>query len=515
MPSPLLTRLKRGLDCASVGLDQWRARRAPDERVRAEAHRHLAARLGRLRGLPQKLGQILSMSSDEGKADAFESLTDGSAAMPLDEVLALLAERWGTDPAEVIEEIDPEGLAASLGQVHRARLRDGREVAIKVQYPLVREAVEDDLRLLGLLSGPVGDLRRGFDLASYQRVIAEGLGEELDYRLEAQRGREFAQAMGELAVVPAVVEELSGPQVLVTAWEEGERLGDVEAGWSASEKAAVARKLLCLFFAQVFEHGLLHADPHSGNYRFRRDGKGGVEVVLYDFGCVREVEPKESLSLLRLIEESSGDSGADPFPLFLNMGFDAELLEPLREKLPALCQVLFAPFATPGTFDLSSWKLGERVDDVLGSDRWNFRISGAAESIFLMRAFHGLVWYLDRLASPVSFRAALTPHLRAKAPAAAALELPAPADPRTTFASLARHLCMQVHDGAEEKARITLPASAVERLDTLLDEELDERIRERGIDLAGLVSEARRRCYAPGELFELQDGTKRVRVWLD
>lgn len=177
MGSPLLTRLKRGVDCASIGLDQWRAKRAPDARTRAEARRHLEERLGRLRGLPQKLGQILSMSSDEEKAESFATLTDGAPAMPLEEVLGLLSERWGVDPAGVIREIDPDGLAASLGQVHRALLHDGREVAIKVQYPMVRDAVEDDLRLLGWLSKPVGDLGRGFDLGSYQRVIAQGLEE--------------------------------------------------------------------------------------------------------------------------------------------------------------------------------------------------------------------------------------------------------------------------------------------------------------------------------------------------
>jgi hypothetical protein len=514
MGSPLLTRLKRGVDCASIGLDQWRAKRAPDARTRAEARRHLEERLGRLRGLPQKLGQILSMSSDEEKAESFATLTDGAPAMPLEEVLGLLSERWGVDPAGVIREIDPDGLAASLGQVHRALLHDGREVAIKVQYPMVRDAVEDDLRLLGWLSKPVGDLGRGFDLGSYQRVIAQGLEEELDYLLEAERGRTFSEAMGTLAVVPAVIEELTTHEVLVTTWEEGARISEVEAEWTEAEKQAAGRALLRLFFAQVFEHGLLHADPHSGNYRFRRSAAGEVEVVLYDYGCVRELESGERLALLRLILESSGESSADPYPLFVHMGFDAGLLEPIRGKLPALCKVLFAPFATPGAFDVATWELGSRVDDILGSDRWNFRISGAAQSIFLMRAFHGLIWYLGRLACPVSFSAALSSHAAALGAAAASLELQVQEDPTTSFAGLARHLCLQVQEGDEEKARITLPASAVERLETLLDEDLAERIAQRGIELHELVSEARRRCYSPQQLFELQDGPKRVRVWL-
>ncbi len=515
MAQPLLRRLKRGLDCAATGLDQWRVKRAPDERTRGEARRHLEERLGRLRGLPQKLGQILSMSADEEQAAAFRSLTDSAPAMPLDEVLGLLRGSWGCDPASVIDEIEPDGLAASLGQVHRAVLRDGREVAIKVQYPFVREAVRDDLKLLGWLSEPVGGLSKGFDLGAYRRVIAETLDEELDYRLEAERTEAFGRALGELAVVPAVLRELSCECVLVTTWESGERIEEVVASWSLGDRTALTRSLLKLFFAQLFEHGLLHADPHSGNYRFRKDTHGQPEVVLYDYGCVREVSELERLSLLRLIAESTGTEGGDPYPLFLNLGFDPELLEPLRSQLPALCKVLFAPFATPGNFDLASWDLGQRVDDVLGSHRLNFRISGAAESVFLMRAFHGLTWYLGQLGAPAAFSACLRPLLDEHLAAAQQVPLPVPEDPSTSFASLASHLCIVVHHGETEKARITLPASAVERLESLLEDELLEKIAQRGISLSQLVKGARRAGFAPQALFELEDDGKRVRVWLD
>ncbi len=100
--------------------------------MRDNARLHLVQRLGRLRGLPQKMGQILSMSEDEETADAFAPLTDSAEPVPLEALLPVMAEQWKREPETVFSDIDAHGLAASLGQVHRATLRDGRVVAIKV-----------------------------------------------------------------------------------------------------------------------------------------------------------------------------------------------------------------------------------------------------------------------------------------------------------------------------------------------------------------------------------------------
>ena len=110
--------------------------------------------------------------------------------------MPVIAEQWNCDPETVFSEIEPHGRAASLGQVHRATLRDGRTVAIKVQYPGIRQAVEADLKMLGWLSKPVGDLRRGFDLTDYRGAIRDSLDEELDYVREAEHQRRYAEATG-------------------------------------------------------------------------------------------------------------------------------------------------------------------------------------------------------------------------------------------------------------------------------------------------------------------------------
>ncbi len=506
--------LRRAADLGRAGFHGLKLRGSTNEVVRDNARLHLVQRLGRLRGLPQKMGQILSMSEDDETADAFAPLTDSAEPVPLEALLPVMAEQWNREPETVFGDIDAHGLAASLGQVHRATLRDGRVVAIKVQYPGIREAVEADLKMLGWLSEPVGGLSRGFDLADYRRAIRDSLNEELDYVREAEHQRAYADASGELNVtVPQVIDELSGARVLTTVWEDGQTIREVK-DWPAETRKALGRQMLKHFLFMLFDGGLLHADPHSGNYRFRA-GDGEPQIVLYDYGCVRAVPEQERLTLLRLIHDTYHTTDADPYPFFVKLGFDPATLEPLRHKLPALCRVLFDPFSSPMKFDLQFWRRSERIGDILGDDRWNFRISGPARLIFILRAFHGLVYYLRELQEPVSWTQFLRPLIAKHADAMKRLELPVPADPRSSFACLAKHLCIKVTDSGTVKAKVTLPAEAIDELQNIIDPQVQEKIESRGITLDALVRKARVSQYAPQPVFSLDDGPKRYEVWLE
>ena len=132
----------------------------------------------------------------------------------------------------------------------------------------------------------------------------------------------------------------------------------------------------------------------------------GPRLLLYDFGCVYQPSDDERLALLRLIRATISGSES-PYPLFLKLGFNAEYLEPLADKLPALCRVLFDPLVAEYAYDMADWRLDERVADILGDDRWNFRIAGPPALVFLLRTFHGLTHYLSGLGTPVRWRQAI------------------------------------------------------------------------------------------------------------
>ena len=186
--TPVIQKLKahtrRGQALARVAAAGWSARRATSDADRVRASRVLADVLGEARGLPMKFGQAFADPSDQG---AFTTLTTSVEPLPLATVEPVIAEALAAAPSRIFEDLDPVGIAASLGQVHRARLRDGGEVAVKVQYPNIAVAMQTELGVLGWLPG-FGPARRwGVDLDGYRTMLTSALEEELDYRGEAAR----------------------------------------------------------------------------------------------------------------------------------------------------------------------------------------------------------------------------------------------------------------------------------------------------------------------------------------
>ena len=161
--------------------DAYRLRATDQEHVRAQVRCHLITRMGKMRESPQKLGQMLSFfqqTNEEDAAGQYATLQGQAEPLPLEVVRPMMESAWGCNLEDALSEIDPVAQAASLGQVLRATTRSGTEVAVKVPYPGIHDAVIADLKLLGWHSIPVGNLRRGFDLSSYRETILEDLDRE-------------------------------------------------------------------------------------------------------------------------------------------------------------------------------------------------------------------------------------------------------------------------------------------------------------------------------------------------
>lgn len=496
--------------------DGWKLSHARTDEAQRIARKHLVERMGRLRSLPQKLGQIIGFSNgDVESAGDYSVLEEAAEPLSLDVVQPILESEWEKPLGRVVRDISADAKAASLGQVHRAELRDGRVVAVKIQYPGIRDAVLLDLKLLGWLSRPVGNLRRGFDISGYRDAILNDLERELDYRSEAEFQRAFSAwaASDPFLRVPEVVGELSTSKVLVSRWEEGDHWRDVQNIWTSQEKQQLGVGLIEFFHEGLFQRGLLHADWHPGNLRFRRTG-GAIQLLLYDFGCVYRPDAEHRLALLRLIRAACRQDEA-PYPLFLKLGFRDEYLQVMGRKLPALCRVLFEPYAAEYAYDLCDWRLGERLGDILGDDRWNFRIAGPPDLVFLLRAFHGLLYYLARLGVRTAWSRVIEPSFVRFAGELQSLELQRPNQQADGFEGLARELKIRVTENGRTKAQITHRASAIDNLTALIDDELTARIERQGVRLDELVADVRRRCYAPGEIFRSSEGAKEITVWLE
>ncbi|MFE2966344.1 ABC1 kinase family protein [Streptomyces sp. NPDC059340] len=250
--------------------------------------------LGELKGGAMKFGQALSVFESALPEEvagpyraALTKLQEAAPPMPTRTVHSVLREHLGEDWSELFQKFeDKPSAAASIGQVHRAVWHDGREVAVKVQYPGAGEALLSDLTQLSRFARLLGPLIPGMDIKPLISELRDRVSEELDYALEAEaqetHATEFAGDPDVL--VPAVVHQCD--QVLVTEWIDGIPLSEVIAEGTQEQRDRAGQLLARFLFSGPARTGLLHADPHPGNFRLLPDEKSGWRLGVLDFGTV-------------------------------------------------------------------------------------------------------------------------------------------------------------------------------------------------------------------------------------
>jgi predicted unusual protein kinase regulating ubiquinone biosynthesis (AarF/ABC1/UbiB family) len=284
--------LSRGLKLGSALVGAWgraAARRlvgANDTESKAGAN--LAATLGEMKGLSMKLGQMLSyvdMQVPEDWRHALARLQHQSPAMPRNTVFQVIEEDLGRAPDVLFAAWDEKPFAAaSIGQVHRARLPNGTEVAVKVRYPTIERVVQQDLGNLELLRRFGSLLMPELDSAEVMAELEERFLEECDYRKEAESQTMFRQFFDgtEGVVIPRVHHDHSGHHVLTTDLIDGRPFGDFIRLASQGDRNQAARLIHNFAFSSIYQLGALNCDPHPGNYLFMPG-----RVAFLDFGCVR------------------------------------------------------------------------------------------------------------------------------------------------------------------------------------------------------------------------------------
>ncbi len=259
-----------------------------------EAER-LVERLSHMKGAAMKFGQMLSVMDGLGSGALPPEVTRILSRLQKDarplgfEVIEPVIQADLGDRLALVEDIERETLAcASIGQVHRARLRDGRDIVLKVQYPDMPRIVRSDIKNLKVIVTPFAALFGIRNMDQIWREVEARLHEELDYEREAEHIKRMGRFQSEnhSVVLPEVIDEVSGPRVLAMSYVPGLSgeavLADsVAQGQRDDWGEVLARTML----ENLFVHRFIHADPNFGNFAFREDGR----MILYDFGCVKEV----------------------------------------------------------------------------------------------------------------------------------------------------------------------------------------------------------------------------------
>lgn len=285
---------------------------------RERAAQQLFEVLGSLKGGAMKLGQAMSVFEAalpddlaEPYREALAKLQEEAPPMPSATVHKVLSDQLGARWRERFESFDEDpAAAASIGQVHRGVWHDGRAVAIKVQYPGAGPALMADLNQLSRFARVYGMLTPGIEIKPLIAEIRDRVIDELDYRKEADSQRAFATAFDDSAdyLIPKVV--ASAPKVIITEWIDGVSLRNVIAHGTQQQRDRAGQLLGDLAFIGPALAGLMHADPHPGNYRLMPDDRLGV----FDFGAVKALPdglPPFIGEVVRMVVDGRADYALD------------------------------------------------------------------------------------------------------------------------------------------------------------------------------------------------------------
>ena len=370
----------------------------------------LADRLSNLRGAAMKLGQMISMDAGDmlppELAAILARLRQNAHRMPPQQLQQVLAEQWGCNWRMRFAHFNATPLAAaSIGQVHRARTRDGRDLAIKVQFPGVRESIDADVDNVATLLRVSGLLPPKLDIAPLLAAAKVQLREEADYVREGEQMTLFGSLLADAPdyVVPVFDAEFSTGQVLAMSFVEGRPIESlVDAPQSTRDTAM--RALIVLVLNELFDFGVMQTDPNFANYRYQQETG---RLVLLDFGAARPIPPATSEryhALVRAAFDGDRDGVRDAALAAGFVGPDA--IARHRQRIDRMIDVVLGELGRPGSFDFGDRGFVEILrDDAMkvAADQAAWHIP-PADILFVQRKISGTALLAARLKARIDVR---------------------------------------------------------------------------------------------------------------
>lgn len=314
-------------------------------------------KLAQMRGAAMKLGQLVSMDSGEflppEMAQIMARLRDDAHIMPPAQLKQVLNANWPDKWLSAFAKFDVRPIAAaSIGQVHRAQLKDGTDLAIKVQYPGVAKSIDSDVANVGALMRMSGLLPKGFELAPYLEEARKQLHQETDYAQEGQHLSRFGTLLANAPEfsVPTFCPAWSTPEILAMSYVDGVPI-EQAAQKGKAERCRIAEVLVRLTLQELFDYGLMQTDPNFANYRY--DPKTG-QIILLDFGATRTLDPVVVEQYRQLLVAGLADDRVAMADIAMEIGFVAADTEPHHRKaiMDMMCMA-FAALRQDGLFDFT------------------------------------------------------------------------------------------------------------------------------------------------------------------
>ncbi|MEP5939159.1 MAG: AarF/ABC1/UbiB kinase family protein [Erythrobacter sp.] len=378
----------------------------------------LTDRLSHLRGAAMKMGQMISMDAGDilppELTQILAAMRDKANFMPARQLDGVLKAEWGKDWRNRFKWFNPRPIAAaSIGQVHKAMTRDGKLLAIKVQYPGVADSIDSDVDNVASLLKLSGLLPDELDIVPLLAAAKEQLKEEADYLREGEQMRLFGERLANDTgfVVPSLNEALTGPRILAMSFEEGSPIEDL-ADEAQDTRNAVFERLVRLVTRELFEFGVMQTDPNFANFRYRTsDGK----IILLDFGATRDVAPQVQSAYRNLL---LAGLDADPVRIkaeALNAGFiNPTVIKRQGESLDKMIGIIASEMSRDAPFDFGDRAFVPLLRDegmAIAQDKKSWHIP-PVETLFVQRKVSGTALLGARLKAVINIRAIVEDVLR-------------------------------------------------------------------------------------------------------
>ncbi|MEM6825484.1 MAG: AarF/ABC1/UbiB kinase family protein [Pseudomonadota bacterium] len=377
--------------------------------------RRLADELARMRGAAMKVGQLISMDAGDilpaELAEIMGRLRDQAHFMPPRQLKQVLNRNWHSDWLRSFEHFDVRPIAAaSIGQVHRALLKDGRDVAIKVQYPGIARSIDSDVANVGGLVKMSGLIPKGFDLAPYIEEARKQLHEETDYAREGASMRRFSDLLADSDdfVVPEFCGDWSTSEILTMSYLDGQPI-EAAADAAQGERNRIASALIDLTLREVFDFNVTQSDPNFANYRYNsQSGK----IILLDFGATRSLDAGLRHGYRRLLRagleadrEALRHAAVDLRFIEGDGAYDARIL--------TLIQTVFDAVRSTGAFDFADRTLSTRMAEQgrALAEAGYVPPPVPMDVLYLQRKFGGMFLLGSRLRAVLPVRDLLQDHL--------------------------------------------------------------------------------------------------------
>ncbi|MFK7824799.1 MAG: AarF/UbiB family protein [Oligoflexales bacterium] len=477
--------------------------------------------LGSFPGISTKISQFIGDKLEEDSLSSNNGTT--IYEIPYEEVLDLIHTQI-PQLIGVIKNLDRKAHSASVGQVHKLELKNGVEYAVKIQYPGIAKVIDQQINKLFKFYKFIPFFhKKNFEAENYRNLFEELLKSEIDYVREAKKQKIFFDHFNNhytRAIVPKIYTANCNKTILLQDWVEGISV-DSFVLKDKSEKIKAASNLITVFFEMLFGLRCFQTDFNFGNISFKLNTAGKFDaIILYDFGATLVLDDNHAAVMWSFLKNVVEEETLSPFDYLISLGFDGSKLKYIAHLLPAVISLLLEPFSADRPYKISEWNLKERLNSILGEDRWWFRAAGPPWFFIFLKAVNGLFMLLEKLNVSINFyqiyknfksRSCYTDKVKVLVKKDQYIQFDVK---NYTSKDFSKYLNIKLIENNREKVDLQMPCRVVDMIEELIPEKYLGIIEEKGIEFSELKRKVQRSGYVKQILIEEKYEDQKLKIWI-